>query len=196
MSKIILTSSFSTVAKELHANGILPTGFQTVAFIPTAGDAYRETPWISADEKALLDLGYVVQTVVLSEQNADTLWPELADVDIIFVAGGNTTYLAQMAHESGFTRILGELLTIGKTYIGSSAGSILAGPTVTPFVAADLPELPNAFKLSDPTCLGLVDYVVLPHDLGQEAAHEKTITDYPAYKFVRLTDAEYRVEEI
>jgi dipeptidase E len=197
MSKIILTSSFSTVAKELYAKGILPNEIKRVAFIPTAGDLYTSKPWMEADRKALSDFGYVVSDVDLKEKHASELFDELTTFDIIFVAGGNTTYLFEYAHVSGFVTIINNLLTRGCIYIGSSAGSLLAGPSVEPFVEDDLSELPKDFALHNSDGLNLVDYIILPHYPNFGESNDRIAEKYVArYDFIKMTDCEYRIEEI
>ncbi|OGL98738.1 hypothetical protein A2304_00975 [Candidatus Uhrbacteria bacterium RIFOXYB2_FULL_57_15] len=195
---LILTSSFNTVAQELREKSLLPKT-ASVAFIPTAGDPYSERPWIDADRNALVDLGYSVTDIDLKGVTAESLEKELSSHDIIFVAGGNTTYLVEQSYASGFADLIHGFLEKGKLYIGSSAGSILAGPTVEPFVTEDIAELPKDFALTKPTCLHLVDYVVLPHDQVEQfsAEHDKIIKQHgKQFTFVRLADLEYRVENI
>ncbi len=195
---VILTSSFNTVVQALREKALLPKT-ASVAFIPTAGDPYPERPWIDADRKALVELGYSVTDIDLKGVTTESLKNELSSHDIIFVAGGNTTYLVQQSHTSGFADLIRDFLKQGKLYVGSSAGSILAGPTVEPFITEDLSELPKNFVLTKPTCLHLVDYVVLPHDQVEQfaAEHNKIIAGYSdRFTFVRLTDQEYRVKDI
>ncbi|MFA4845442.1 MAG: Type 1 glutamine amidotransferase-like domain-containing protein [Patescibacteria group bacterium] len=194
----ILTSSFNTVVGELQEKSLLPK-MASVAFIPTAGDPYPERPWIDADRKALAELGYSVTDIDLKSRTADSLEKELSSHDIVFVAGGNTTYLVEQVHLSGFSPVVKKLLGKGKMYIGSSAGSILAGPTVEPFAKEDIAELSKDFVLINPSCLRLVDYVVLPHDQVEQfsAEHNKIVKQYgERFTFVRLTDKEYRTENI
>lgn len=195
---VILTSSFNTVVGELREKSLLPKT-ASVAFIPTAGDPYPERPWIDADRRALVELGYGVTDITLKGVPDNSLEKELSGHDIIFVAGGNTTYLAQQSQVSGFADLIRGFLKQGKLYIGSSAGSILAGPTVEPFVAEDITELPKDFVLTEPTGLRLVDYVVLPHDQVEQfsAEHDKILKQYGGrFTFVRLMDKEYQTEKI
>ncbi len=195
MPNVILTSSFSTVAKELRDKKILPAGNVTVAFVPTAGAPYRETPWIDADRIALHELGYTVVEVDLLGKNTEQLTAECADANIIFIAGGNTTYLVDQAQRAGFYSVVSAALQQGKMYIGSSAGSILAGPSVEPFIAEDVPELALDFVLQDSACLGLVDFIVLPHYPGY-ANQNDAIAEMHAkqFAFVKMTDHEYTCE--
>jgi len=198
MPNLILTSSFHAVATELREKGLIPPAGVSVAFVPTAGDVYPERPWIDADRKALVEIGFRVVDVDLKDKRVDGLRDELKGFDLIFVAGGNTTYLAEHARRSGFGIVVRELLKQGKLYVGSSAGSILAGPTVEPFVAEDTLEFPPGFVAESPACLGLVDYVALPHDQVSAFAeeHDKIVATRADLKFVRMSDHEYRCEAV
>lgn len=194
---IILTSSFATVANELRAKGLLPAE-ASVAFIPTAGDVYTERPWLDSERKTLVELGYNLVDVDLKNKTAEKLREELAFADIIFVVGGNTTYLVAEAHRSGFSAMIGDLIAGGKVYIGSSAGSILAGPSVEPFLEEDREELRSLGKeivIENTACLGLVDYIVLPHYPGYAVQNDAMAEKYAGrFEFVKLRDDEYREE--
>lgn len=196
MKNIILTSSFATVAQELFQQGQLPDAPCRVAFITTAGNIYNETPWIENDRKMLEGLGYTLNDIDLEDyQDATKLRTTLADANVIFVAGGNTTYLNEYAQRSGFTTIVRDLLADGKMYIGSSAGSILAGPSVAPFAKEDAQELPAGFVAHDPHCLNLVPYIVLPHYPGYAMQNDRIAEACKNdFVFAKLTDDEYRLE--
>lgn len=196
MKNIILTSSFGTVAQELFEQGHLPTAPFRVAFIVTAGNIYAEKPWMENDRKALINLGYDVYDVDFEKYtDSKDLQAALADADILFVAGGNTTYLNEYAQQSGFSKIVYDLLNEGKIYIGSSAGSILAGPSVAPFAKEDTEELPTGFIAHNSNCLNLVPYIVLPHYQGYAVQNDHIADAYKdAFPFVKLTDSEYRIE--
>lgn len=196
MNNVILTSSFGTVAQELFQYGHLPTAPCRVAFITTAGNIYQETPWIEGDRNALEGLGYTINDIDLEDyEGAIKLRTTLADTNVIFVAGGNTTYLNEHAQRSGFTVIVRDLLSEGKIYIGSSAGSILAGPSVAPFAEEDAQELPAGFVAHDSNCLNLVPYIILPH-YPSYAVQNDRISDSckDQFVFAKLTDHKYRLE--
>ncbi|MCX6714762.1 MAG: Type 1 glutamine amidotransferase-like domain-containing protein [Candidatus Uhrbacteria bacterium] len=193
---LILTSSFNTIAKKLFDNALLPK-HALVAFIPTASNPYTEHPWVEKDREALVGLGYEVTDVDLENRNEEELKKDLASADIIFVAGGNTTYLTEQSHRSGLHNIIRSLLHQGKMYIGSSAGSLLAGPSAEPFVEEDSVELPAGFVLSDPTCFGLVDYIVLPHYPLHAKENDSVMETYgDKFHYVKMTDVDYRMEMI
>ncbi len=132
-----------------------------VAFIPTAGDLYSDKPWQDRDRDKLKELGFQVEDVDLKATQHEELNKELSEVDIIFVAGGNTSYLLEKAQESGFLEITKHLVNSGKIYIGSSAGSLLAGPNIEIDKIYDEGEFGK--ELSSYEGLGLVDFVVLLH---------------------------------
>lgn len=133
----------------------------SVAFIPTAGDLYMEKPWMEADRNKLIDLGFHVADVDIKEFSKEQLMQKLSTVDIIFVAGGTTTYLLEKVRQSGFDQIVKDLVKTGVIYIGSSAGSVLAGPNVEVDRIYDHRNLGR--ELDSYEGLGLVDFIVLPH---------------------------------
>ena len=61
--------------------------------------------------------------------------------------------------ESGFSKIVKKLIEEGVTYIGSSAGSVLVGPTIEPVKTMDNPN--DAPNLNSFEGLGFIDFVIL-----------------------------------
>ena len=132
-----------------------------VAFIPTAGDLYSDKPWQERDRDKLKELGFQVDDVDIKVTQQEALKKKLSEVDIIFVAGGNTSYLLEKAQESNFLQIVRDLVHSGTIYIGSSAGSLLAGPNIEVDKIYDEGQFGK--ELVSYEALGLVDFVVLPH---------------------------------
>jgi dipeptidase E len=131
-----------------------------VVFIPTAGDLYKDTPWIAEDRKKLLSLGFTVEKVDIKNKTPEELKKLLYDRDIIFVAGGNTSYLLEKAQESGFMEVVKEFVKTGNIYIGSSAGSLLASPNIE---VDKIYDEEFGKELASYEGLGLVPFVILPH---------------------------------
>jgi dipeptidase E len=76
------------------------------------------------------------------------------EADALLVDGGDATYLAHWARESGLVELLRSLNDI--VWVGVSAGSMVLTPRVGPeFVA-----WPSA---RDDTTLGVVDFCIFPH---------------------------------
>ncbi len=142
----------------------------TVAFIPTAADLYADKWFIDEERQRLINLGFRVVDVTLGEKQCKVFSEKLKQANIIFVAGGNSFYLLQKAKESGFGAIIKSLVQEGRVYVGSSAGAIIAGPTIEPFKTIDDPS--QAPHLASYEGLCLVDFVVLPH-FGEKKYKEK-----------------------
>lgn len=132
-----------------------------VAFIPTAGDIYKNTSWIDDDRNKLKELGFSIRDIDLKGKDKQTLEKELSGIDIIFVAGGNTSYLLEQSQLSGFLEIVKDLVKKGVIYIGSSAGSMLASSNIEIDKVFDDGEFGK--ELSSYEGLGFIDFVVLPH---------------------------------
>lgn len=160
-----------------------------VAFIPTASDLYDEKPWLEEDKKKLIELGFDIEEVDIKNKTAEELTEQLSEKDIIFVAGGNTSYLLEKAQESGFLEVIRDLVKNGKIYIGSSAGSLLASPNIEIDKIYDDGEFGK--ELESYEGLGFVDFVILPHADNQKYAPylERVFREYGnKYKLKRLND--------
>lgn len=165
-----------------------------LAFIPTAGDPYGDDkPWMDADRAMLEKLGFQVEDFDLKNKTEDETQKTLSNFDVIFVAGGNTFYLLNEARKSGFDKVAPELVKAGKIYIGSSAGSYIACPTIE---AADWKHADrNIVNLKDWTALNLVDFIITAHytDKWKEAVEKgKKSTKY---KVITLTDEQFIVSD-
>ncbi len=155
---ILLTSLFNAVGDKVAS--YIPE-HATVAFIPTAADVYDTKPWMEADRLKLQELGLAVEDYDIKNKTSELIYAELREKAVIFVSGGNSFYLLKHARASGFDTAVKKLVAEGKIYIGSSAGSILLGPTIEPVMALDNSE--QAGTLDSYVGLGIVDFVVLPH---------------------------------
>ncbi|MFO7677373.1 MAG: dipeptidase PepE [Thermoplasmatota archaeon] len=127
---------------------------KTVAFIP-----YARPGGITHDEytafakKTFNDIGFDLRGV---HQNNNPI-KTIIDADAIFTGGGNTFVLLTMLYNYNLVQtILPEVLR-GKPYIGSSAGSNVAGATIQ--TTNDMPIMyPPSFD-----ALRLVPFILNPH---------------------------------
>ena len=197
MKKLFLASIVSNTIEKLIEILPKPPDKLTVAFIPTAADLYEDKSFVVEDRNKLKEKGFNVKDVDIKEKTKQELAEELKDVDIIFVAGGNTFYLLEKAKESGFGEITKELVQKGIIYVGSSAGATFVCPTIEPIKTLDDPS--KALLLKSFEGLNLVDFVVLPH-FGKEkykSKYESIIREYSdkGYKLITLTDDQAVVVE-
>lgn len=137
-----------------------------IALIENAADVYplNELAWVSRSRQQLLDFDMHVNQVDLRhyKHKQEGLRLLLASNDVVWFGGGNTFYLRWLLRDIGFEDDIHELVhdKHGPVYAGSSAGSILAGPTLKYFEAADDPnQAPQAIYEG----LNLTDTVVVPH---------------------------------
>jgi dipeptidase E len=80
--------------------------------------------------------------------------------DIIFVVGGDADYLMSVFQKTGFDTLLPKLLET-KVYVGSSAGSMVAGKRISAAAYRLMYGEDSAWDIAE--YLGLVDLSVMPH---------------------------------
>lgn len=145
-----------------------------VGFVPTAANAEMgNKDWFFAQTNDLTRFGFEwIDVVDIAVPGVD--WrARLSDVDVVFVGGGNTFYLLDQLRRVGFKEWFNN--QEDKIYVGASAGSIVASPTIE--VATLPPADPNVPGLTDFTALEWVDFEFEPHcdeariaEMGEYAA--------------------------
>src|SRR5688572_19159609 len=89
-------------------------------------------------------------------------WQDLEGAEAVFVGGGNTFRLLKGMGEHDLLRLLREKVRSGLPYIGSSAGSNIAAPTIK--TTNDMPIVqPPSFE-----ALNLVPFQINPHYLDTD----------------------------
>jgi dipeptidase E len=88
----------------------------------------------------------------------------IEETDAIFIGGGNTFRLLKALQDSNLLEPIRRCVREGTAYIGSSAGSNVAGPTIK--TTKDMPIVqPRSFD-----SLGLVPFQISPHYLDPDPA--------------------------
>jgi dipeptidase E len=127
-----------------------------VLFFPFAlhdQDAYATTA-----RTRFAAMGYSIESA------HETAVPQKAieETDAIFVGGGNTFRLLKALEDLDLIEAIRHKVSSGAPYIGSSAGSNVAGPTIK--TTKDMPIVqPRSF-----TSLGLVPFQISPHYLDPD----------------------------
>ena len=86
----------------------------------------------------------------------------VTDADGIFIGGGNTFRLLDSLYRHNLLELIRDRVRAGVPYVGSSAGSIVAGPTI--MTTKDMPVVqPPSF-----TSLHLVSFQISPHYLDPD----------------------------
>ena len=178
MKKLFLSSAFASVASLFPAFAGEPHTGKTVTFIPTASIREEVTFYVDADKKAFIDLGLIPDELEISTASNEEIFKKITNNDYIFVSGGNTFFLLQELRKTGTDKIIIEQVTLGKPYIGTSAGSVIMSPNIEYIKHMD--DIKTAPELIDYSALGLVDIYPVPHVSAppfKESA-EKIILEY------------------
>lgn len=192
MKRLFLASVAANIIEKLIEIIPKPPNQTKVAFVPTAADPYDYKWFLNDDLLKLKEKGFTVREVDIKNKTKQELLNELKNIDIIFVAGGNTFYLLEKFRENGFDKLVKEFIQKGVIYVGSSAGATLAGPTIEPVKVFDDPAQAPSLKSFEG--LSLVDFVILPHfnsdDEVNRPKYEKIINEYTKkrHKIIALTD--------
>lgn len=161
--KLFLTSSGierGIQADFLKLLGQDPRGLK-VAFIPTAADVETNRSYVAADREKIRALGLEIVEVDLKESDEATLRQKFSQVEVVYVSGGNTFYLLDWARRSGFANALKDFLKNDGIYVGASAGSYIACPTIE--MANWKGRDRNFPGLKDWRSLNLVSFLISAH---------------------------------
>lgn len=151
-----------------------------LAYIITASKPEINLDYLEKDRQKMIDLGFQVEDIDIEGKNEKEVKDLLKDKDVVYVQGGNTFYLLKHVRKSGFDKVVKELTDKGVVYIGVSAGSILAGPTIE--TAGWKNQDRNIVGLEDLTALNFVPFLIFVHyELAHRSLLEKEIprSKYP-----------------
>ena len=124
---------------------------KTVLFFPFA--LYDRDDYAARAATRFAAMGYTLQ----SAHVADNSQKAIEHADAIFIGGGNTFRLLKALQDLDFLDPIRRKVKGGTPYIGSSAGSNVAGPTIK--TTKDMPIVqPRSFD-----SLGLVPFQISPH---------------------------------
>jgi len=161
MSRILLVSNST-----LHGSGYLDHAegeirdflgdLKRVLFVPFA--LYDRDAYALTARDRFRKMGYELTSV----HNAVDRFEAINNTDAIFIGGGNTFRLLKTLHDQSLLDPIRQRVAAGMPYIGSSAGSNVAGPTIK--TTNDMPIVqPPSFD-----ALGLVSFQINPHYLDPD----------------------------
>ena len=124
---------------------------RSVLFIPYA--LYDRDAYSSTARERFRAMGYGLESI----HEAGDARQAVADAEAIFVGGGNTFRLLKALYDFDLLSAIRRKVAGGMPYVGSSAGSNVAGPTIK--TTKDMPIVePPSFD-----ALGLVSFQISPH---------------------------------
>lgn len=107
--------------------------------------------------EACVMLGFQRENVILSGQQSTK--DDLTKMDYIYVTEGNTFEVLSLIRERNLVSVFREAFTNGATYIGASAGAMIAGSSIEEAKSFDL----NFVRMTEYEGLGLFDGIIIPH---------------------------------
>lgn len=157
MRLLLLSNSTDPEGQYLvHARDELRTvlgGRQLVAFVPYAAVAFSYDAYAAKVAEALAPIGVRVESV----HGVDDAAGLVRSADAIAVGGGNTFRLLERVTALGLLEVIRERVHQGASYVGWSAGSVLACPTIS--TTNDMPIVqPPSFD-----ALGFVPFQINAH---------------------------------
>ena len=161
MSRILLISNSTLFGSGYldHADAEIRDflgGIARVLFVPFA--VYDRDTYAASAAERFKRMGYDVTSV----HNAANPFQVVADTEAIFIGGGNTFRLLKTLYDQSLLDPIRQRVAEGMPYIGSSAGSNVAGPTIK--TTNDMPIVqPPSFE-----ALGLVSFQINPHYLDPD----------------------------
>jgi dipeptidase E len=187
MKRLLLASSGQFIC-EHSIDPYLPKKLieSSIAYIITASKKVPDKAYIDRHMNAMDRLKFNYTIIDIEGKDETALTEELSRHDIIYVEGGNTFFLLKCARESGLEHATRLLLQKGKTYIGSSAGSYIACPSI--ITATWSNRNFDRCGITDYTGMNLVPFLIKAHyTLDQEGLlkEKKKALNYPLWA---LTD--------
>lgn len=171
--KLILTSYLHPSLPELFSGKL--------AYIGDAARSYGDAPWTQDERNRLRDFGFELVELPVASTPREDIERILGEVDGVYVAGGETFDLLHCLRASGAYELLQDKVRAGLTYIGTSAGSVVTGPTIEHIAPMDNPD--KAPDLHDYTGLGFIDCCIVPHASGTIPAYPVSIIEEIQAKF-------------
>lgn len=162
MKNILLTSTgleHNAVADKFLS--ILPKDANElkILFIPTASRTEEEMFFVRKSLNELLQVGINNNNITWFDPDNTSTHLDRAEIDCVYVCGGNTFYLLRKLRESGYLAKIQKWVNEGMLYIGASAGSVIATPDINYILCMDT----NDCGLCDTSGLSFIAASIIPH---------------------------------
>lgn len=128
----------------------------------TASKGVKDKAYFERNRRFFKEQKYQCTEVDLDETKEGDLRKVLEKAELVYVEGGNTFYLLKAIRESGFEKIIKELLPKGLIYMGASAGAYVACPTIE-MAAWEHQDKYDHYGVTDLTAMNLVPFLVTVH---------------------------------
>lgn len=157
------------------------------AYITTASKSVPDDSYMYRHIDRIKELGWDFEEIDIAGKNENELRQLLKGKEAINVVGGNSFYLLKCIRESGFDKVMRELLDQGVVYAGSSAGAYVACPTIE-MVTWKNPDKFNRHGVTDFTAMNFVPFLVFAHYTSDMESVIKPKVEATKYPVKLLTD--------
>jgi len=182
--KLILGSDLSFLLKYGYDLTDISKDQMRIGYVNTAAKGLDKEKqlFMQKVKNTIRENGYNFEEIDIEGKTRDELVNFFKDKNVIHVDGGSTTYLLRAMRETGFDKILKELIGQGLVYIGTSAGAYIVCPSIE--VSDWEPDSKDKFGVIDFLALNYVPFVLKVHykDEQEEFVKEKMKTlKYPLH---------------
>jgi dipeptidase E len=132
-----------------------------IAYIITASKKVSDSSYINKHRQKMSQLNFNYTEIDIDGKNENELKKILDGYEVILMEGGNTFYLLKSIRESGFEKVIKNLIKKEVVYIGSSAGSYVACPSIIMATFSERPK--DRCGVDDFTALNLVPFLISAH---------------------------------
>ena len=135
---------------------------------------YADT-MVPRDTKTFTELGILPENISDYDTKNEEK-PDLSDIDVIHVEGGNVYYYLKQIRKNGYMDDIRDFIERDGVYIGISAGSTIMSKVVDDNLTSD----ENFFGLEDVLGFGYIDFNLLVH---WDTKDEKYLTKFIKYSW-------------
>jgi len=158
-----------------------------MVYITTAAKGVDDLEYLERAKEIFKTNGYNYEELDLDDKDEHWLRNYLKDFDVVYMQGGNTFYLLKTIRESGFDKVIKELLPKGLIYIGASAGAYVACPTIE-MAGYRHQDKYDHYGVTDLTGLNLVPFLITVHYSPEYAEILENRVAQSKYPVRTLTD--------
>ncbi|SLM93182.1 Alpha-aspartyl dipeptidase Peptidase E [Corynebacterium casei] len=135
-----------------------------ILYIDDAAVPIKQAPFAQEELKIVGEAAETLAPFTVAQAKLADFRRELELADCVYVASGDVFRLLDALKSTGADRLLADAVRGGMFYAGSSAGAMIAGPSIAPASVMDDPS--TAPGLTDYTGLNLTEFVIVPHAQG------------------------------
>ncbi len=187
MKNLLLSSSGTFITRFDVKDFGKPLKEMKMAYIITASKKVDDLTYIENHKREMNRQGFDYEEIDIAGKTKEELKDILKDKESIYVEGGNIFYLLKCVRESGFEEVVKELIEQGVVYIGSSAGSYIACPTIEVAGKASRHNFDKC-GIVDYTAMNLVPFLIKAHYNPERKEELKESLKGVKYPVKLLTD--------